>query len=241
MQKELLELKKQLNAILSRDAALKQALREVNKIDMIRASMIVRNPKHQEVKVDRIIDGELIRDISIGDYVFIRNCAELVKAAYNNLEMGNYIDRNLLISAARILSEDPECGLRKDNPVVYSINHVPPHCSDIEDRLTRTSRKVYGNEMADDVVARAMYMHNSIIDIWPFDEYSGEIAIFAMNYYLMEQGLMPIDMPMKQQDYFDLVAACLKGWRPDEEYEFFKAAITTKMISTIEICKGYVR
>lgn len=86
-----------------------------------------------------------------------------------------------------------------------------------------------------------MYVHNSIIDIWPFDDFSGEIAIFAMNYYLMEQGLMPIDMPMRQQDYFDLVAACLKGRRPDEEYEFFREAIGTKMTSTIEICRGYIK
>lgn len=108
MQKELLELKKQLNAILSSDATLKKALREVNKMDMIKASMIVRNPKHQEVLVDRILDGELIRDISIGDYIFVRNYAELVKAAYNNLEMGNSMDRNMLISAYRILSENPQ-------------------------------------------------------------------------------------------------------------------------------------
>ena len=241
MQKKLIELKKQLYAILSREADLKKALREVNKIDMIKASLIVRNPKHQEVSVDRIIEGELIRDVSIGDYVFVRNYAELVKSAYNNLEMGNSVDRNLLITAYRILSEDPEGGLRNDNPVVYSINHVPPHSADVDDRLSKAFRKVYGNEMADDIVARAMYMHNSIVDIWPFDEYSGEIAIFAMNYYLMEQGLMPIDMPMKQQDYFDLIAACLKGRRPDEEYEFFEAAITTKMISTIDVCKGYVK
>ncbi|MDO4175955.1 MAG: Fic family protein [Bacillota bacterium] len=240
MQNELLELKKQLNAILNRDAALKKALREVNKMDMIKASLIVRNTKHQEIEVDRIVDGELIKDISIGDYVFIRNYAEMVKMAYNNLKMGNSVDRNLLVSAYRILSEDSEAGLRKDNPVVYSINHVPPHSSDVDDRLTKSFRKIYGSEMAEDVVARAMYMHNSIIDIWPFDEYSGEIAIFAMNYYLMEQGLMPIDMPMQQQDYFDLVAACLKGRRADEEYEFFKAAITIKMISTIDVCKGYV-
>lgn len=241
MQKELLELKKELNAILSSDAALKQALREVNKMDMIKASLIVRNGKHQEVQVDRIVEGELIRDVSIGDYVFVNNYAELVKMAYNYLEMGNSVDRNLLVSAYRILAEDPDGGLRKDNPVVYSINHVPPHSSDVDSRLTNAFRKIYGNEMADDVVARAMYMHNSIMDIWPFDEFSGELAIFAMNYYLMEQGLMPIDMPMKQEDYLELVAACLKGRRPDEEYEFFRAAITTKMISTIEVCKGYVR
>ncbi len=241
MQKELLELKKQLNAILSSDATLKKALREVNKMDMIKASMIVRNPKHQEVLVDRILDGELIRDISIGDYIFVRNYAELVKAAYNNLEMGNSMDRNMLISAYRILSENPQGGLRDDNPVVYSINHVPPHSADVDERLSKALRRVYSKDMPDDVVARAMYMHNSIIDVWPFDEYSGEIAIFALNYFLMEQGLMPIDMPMNRQDYCDLTAACLKGRRSDEEYEFFRAAITEKMAGTIDVCKGYVR
>jgi hypothetical protein len=85
-----------------------------------------------------------------------------------------------------------------------------------------------------------MYVHNCVIDIWPFEEYNGELAVFAMNYYLMEQGFMPIDMPMERKDYIELVTACLKGVRVDEEYEFFRDAIVEKMKGTIHACRGYV-
>ena len=86
-----------------------------------------------------------------------------------------------------------------------------------------------------------MYMHNSIIDIWPYDEFNNELAILAANYYLMEQGLMPIDMPMGRQDYLDMVSACLKGRGTDEEYRFFAEAVIEKMAGTIEVCRGYLR
>lgn len=238
MHRDLLELKKELNAILSRDPALRQALHEANKTDMIRASLIMRNSKHEEIPVDRIMAGELIREVSVGDYTFIQNYTELMRMVYNYLEMGNSVNRNLLVAAYRILAEDPEADTRKDNPVVYSTNHVPVSWEEIDNRLTKAFNRIYGSEMAGDVVACAMYMLNSIMDIWPFDDFSGELAVFAMNYYLMEKGFMPIDMPMSQREFLDLITACLKGRRPDEEYEFLRGAIKEKMIRTVEVCRG---
>jgi len=240
MQKQLLEMKTELAAILEGNRALKQALREVNKLDMIKASLIVRNPKHQSLKINEILDGNLPTDVAVGDFVFIENYCELVKAAYNNLNMGNSMSVGLLRSAYRILEEDPDADYRTDSPVVFAFSHVPPDCQDIDQRLTNSFRRVYGGRIENDIAVRAMYIHNCVIDVWPFDEYNGELAIFAMNYYLMEQGFMPIDMPMERKDYIELVTACLKGVRVDEEYAFIRDAIVEKMKGTIHACRGYL-
>ena len=89
MQEDLLKMKKELASILAANKTLKQALRQVNKLDMIKASLIVRNPKHQSLKIDQILDGQLPMDVAVGDLVFIENYCELVKSAYSNLNMGN--------------------------------------------------------------------------------------------------------------------------------------------------------
>ena len=187
MQEELLKMKKELADILAANKQLKQALREVNKLDMIKASLIVRNPKHQSLKIDRILDGDLPTDVAVGDFVFIENYCELVKSAYSNLNMGNSMNAGLLKAAYRILEEDPDADFRTDSPVVFAFSHVPPDWQDIDERLTNSFRRIYAGRIENDIAARAMYIHNCVIDIWPFDEYNGELAIFAMNYYLMEQ------------------------------------------------------
>jgi len=240
MQEELLKMKKELASILAANKALKQALREVNKLDMIKASLIVRNPRHQSLNIDKILDGDLPTDVAVGDFVFIENYCELVKSAYSNLNMGNSMNAGLLKAAYRILEEDPDADFRKDSPVVFAFSHMPPDWQDIEERLTNSFRRIYAGRIENDIAARAMYIHNCVIDIWPFDEYNGELAIFAMNYYLMEQGYMPIDMPMERKDYIELVTSCLKGIRVDEEYEFFRDAIVEKMTGTLEACRGYI-
>ena len=51
------------------------------------------------------------------------------------------------------------------------------------------SGRVYSPKAGNDVILKAMYIHNKLIDIYPFEEYSGEIAVFAMNYFLMENSL----------------------------------------------------
>lgn len=240
MQAEFKKLRDEFAEVLSKDRNLKKAIKEATKKELIKASLIVRNPRHTTVSVDGILEGELQKDVTVGDYIFIQNSNELMRVTYGNLEMGNRMDRNLLVKAYRILSENPKGYFRKSNPVVYGFNLVPVNAEDIELQITEMFRKVYSDNAGDDVILMAMFIHNKIIEIWPFEEFSGELTVFAMNYFLMEKGLMPIRFDMEQQDYLDLVSACLKGDRREEFYKYIYGAVKEKMESTIEICKAYV-
>ena len=85
-----------------------------------------------------------------------------------------------------------------------------------------------------------MFIHNKIVDIFPFEHYSMELAIFAMNYFLMENGFMPINMPIDRQSYLDIIGENLKGHRQEEFYTFLQKAIEDKMEGTISACKEYI-
>ncbi|MFQ8603255.1 MAG: Fic family protein [Anaerovoracaceae bacterium] len=241
MHEKLYSMKKELIDLLKEDRLLKSAVKEVNKLDIIKASMVVRNSNHENIDIEKILEGELQKDLPVKDYVFIENFCKLVRVADNCLEMGNYLDKYLLISAYRVLSEDEDGYFRKNNPVVYSFNHVPVHSLDIEEKLDETVRRVYSREAGNNVVLKAMYIHNKLIDIYPFQEYSAEIAIFAMNYYLMENGFTPINMPISRDNYFTLVGECLKGQKQEEFYNFLCSAVYDKMEGTIEACREYIK
>lgn len=240
MHEELYSMRKELAGMLKSNRLLKSAVREVNRLDMIKASLIVRNPRHDKINVEEILNGgELQKEVPVGDYIFIENFGKVVRVAFNCLEMGNYLDKHLLISAYRILAEDEEAYFRKNNPVLYAFNHVPEHSVDIEEKLDDAVRRIYSKEAGNNVILKAMYIHNKLIDIYPFKDYSAELAVFAMNYFLMENGLAPINMPINRQDYFDIVGQCLKGHRQEEFYNFLCRAVYDKMKGTIEACREY--
>ena len=241
MHEKLYDMKKELTGLLKQDRLLKSAVREVNKIDMIKGSLIVRNPRHDKIAVDEILKGDLQRDVPVKDYVFMENFCKVINVAYNCLEMGNYLDKYFLISAYRILIEDESGYFRKTNPVVYSYNHVPTHALEIEEKLDDALRRVYSLEAGNNVILKAMYIHNKLIEIYPFSQYSGELAVFAMNYYLMENGLAPINMPISREDYFNIVGDCLKGHRQEEFYNFLCRAVYDKMQGTIDACREYLK
>lgn len=241
MHEELYSMRKELAAILHGNRLLRSAVNEVNKIDMVKAPLIIRSPNHERIAIDRILEGELQKDVPVKDYVFIENMGNLVRVAQNCLEMDTYIDRHFLISAYRILSEDENGYFRKSNPVVYAFNHVPVHNLDIEDKLNDAVRRLYSRETGNNVILKAMYIHNKIIDIYPFENYSGEIAVFALNYYLMENGFTPISMPMKRDEYFNIVGQCLKGQRQEEFYNFLTKAVFEKMEGTLDACREYIK
>ena len=241
MHEKLYDMKKELTGLLKQDRLLKSAVREVNKIDMIKGSLIVRNPRHDKIAVDEILKGDLQRDVPVKDYVFMENFCKVINVAYNCLEMGNYLDKYFLISAYRILIEDESGYFRKTNPVVSSYNHVPTHALDIEEKLDDALRRVYSLEAGNNVILKAMYIHNKLIEIYPFSQYSGELAVFAMNYYLMENGLAPINMPISREDYFNIVGDCLKGHRQEEFYNFLCRAVYDKMQGPIDACREYLK
>lgn len=242
MHEELYNMRRELAGMIKNNRLLKSAIREVNRMDMIKASLIVRNPNHDKINVEEILNGgELQKDVPVGDYMFIENFGNVVRVAFNCIEMGNYLDKYLLISAYRILTEDENAYFRKNNPVLYAFNHVPEHAVDIEEKLDAAIRRVYSKEAGNNVILKAMYIHNKIIDIYPFKDYSAELAVFAMNYYLMENGFAPINMPIDRQDYFEIVGDCLKGHRQEEFYNFLSRAVYDKMKGTVEACREYLK
>ena len=81
MQEKLYSMKKELAELLGRDRLLKSAVKEVNKLDMIKASMVIRNPHHETIDIDRILGGELKKDLALGDYVFIENFCKLASVS----------------------------------------------------------------------------------------------------------------------------------------------------------------
>ncbi len=238
---KLYEMRIELAAMLKNNRLLRSAVQEVNRIDMVRAALILRSSDHDKVPVEKILDGELPKEVPVKEYVFIENFSNLVRIGYSNLDMGNSIDKHLLVSGYRILSENENGYFRRSNPVVYAFNHVPPHAVDVEDRLGECLRKVYSPDSGNNIILKAMYIHNKIIDIYPFEEYNGELAIFALNYYLLENGLAPIGMGLKREDYQSQVSDCLKGVHQEEFYQFLCGAIYDKMKGTIEACREYIR
>ncbi len=234
-------MKKQLAQYLRSDALLKNAIKELSSKDMIRGSLIARNAHHSQVQLDAILDeGELQRDLPVKDYVFIQNFRDVVRVGMVCLEMGNYLDKYLLLSSYRTLEGDQNAYFRKTNPVIYSINHVPAHSLDIEDKLDDCLRRIYRADSGNDVVLKAMFIHNKIIDIYPFENYSMELAIFAMNYFLMESGLVPVNMPIDRRSYLEIVGDNLKGHRQEEFYGFLQKAIYDKMEGTLTACEEYI-
>lgn len=244
MHEELYNLRKELAGMIKNNRLLKSAVREVNRIDLIKASLLARNSNHEKINVEEILNGGVLqKDVPVGDYLFIENFSNVVRVAFNCIEMGNYLDKHLLISIYRILTEKEDAYFRKNNPVIYAFNHVPEHAVDIEEKLDAAVRRVYSKEAGDNIILKAMYIHNKLIDIYPFEEYSAELAIFAMNYYLMENGLAPINMPIDRQDYFNIVGECLKDHRDKQEifYNFLNRAVYDKMKGTVEACREYLK
>ena len=87
MHEELYSMRRELAGMLKNNRLLKSAVREVNRIDMIKGSLIVRNANHEKINIEEILNGgELQKDVPVGDYMFIENFSNVTRLAFNCIE-----------------------------------------------------------------------------------------------------------------------------------------------------------
>ena len=65
MHEKLYSMRSELAEMLKEDRLLKSAVMEVNKLDMIKGSLVVRNPNHERIEIDKILEGELQKDVPV--------------------------------------------------------------------------------------------------------------------------------------------------------------------------------
>lgn len=239
MDLELKKLRDTFREILRGNPALARAIDRVNRINMIKCPLIARSEYHEKISVADILDGNLDPNVALGDYTFMEKAGDVVSLLQTNMSMGNSVDKNLLLESYRVLAGDSKAYFRKGNPVVYSFNHVPPHRADIDGELTKLFRKVYSGNTDDDPVMRAMILHKGIIEIWPFDEYSAELSLFLMNYFLMERGFMPVTFGMPRKEYLEIIGDNIKGRRQEEFYYTLREAVEESTERAIRACNAY--
>ena len=83
---ELYNMRIELAAMLRNNRLLRSAVQEVNRVDMVRAALILRSSSHDKVPVEKILDGELPKEVPVKDYVFIENFSNLVRIGFKIAE-----------------------------------------------------------------------------------------------------------------------------------------------------------
>ena len=159
----------------------------------------VRGVEMDKKELVDMIRGAISLEIPIDVYNFVHNYHDVYRDMTACIDMQQSIDTPLLTRFYAILFERE--GFRPNNPVIYKWGYIAPHFNEIGERMTAYYRTLNHIEHP---VDKAVYAHNGLAEIYPFGEDSAAMAMLAMYYVLLSEGI-PLPAITADGDEYDRI------------------------------------
>lgn len=212
-----------------------KTLKRLNELDYIYGSLELDGTELSRKETEGIMEGEIPRDASLKDCVFIKNHMNTLEVMRDCLALKCSLDKKLLLKFYSTLT-GKEQGFRTAETFVEEFDYQSPKHTEIEaglEKLLKDAYRIGANEMR-----RAAAIHCGILRLYPFGAYSGTMARLAMNYYLEEKGFLPVALGYNRREYTKTMTECLKD---DDDAIFFwglERAEYNKMVQVLQIIEN---
>jgi len=202
---------------------------ELNMADWIYSSLRLDNCALTRIQIEKILGGNFIPDISLNDHAIVERYRNLYKTFTEMLAMSSSLNKEMLFTFARKLTEDDKISYRKTNPVLVSLNHNPPHPAEIDEQIDLVMHWFYSDDMNTNPILKAVRLHHRIIEVYPFDSCSEAVARAAMYYFLMEKGYHTFELTFSEREYNIAVIEYLKKENLMPFYKAVEISLFNKM------------
>jgi Fic family protein len=189
----------------------RSTLEEMDRIDWIYSLLRLDGSPLRRSEAERIIKGEFLIDVPVSEHAAIGNFSDTLRLLYDMAGMNISLDEKYLCKIhASLINEETET-YRRNNPVLRMISYNPPHFNAIEEQLTILFRWLSSDTSEMNPMEKAAYLHNKLIEIYPFENGSEATARAAAQYLLITDGFPPILWNISEQEYYDAIRLYLKN------------------------------
>ncbi len=202
---------------------------EINLIDWIYTSMRLDGSSIGKASVQRIVKGEFVVDVTINDHSAIGNYQDAIKLAYGMADMGIELTEKYLFRFYQILANPEKLEYRRTNPILVMLDYIPPHPSEIEEQMDILLQWMNTNDFQSNPILRAAYLHNKLVEIYPYEAYSEAVARMAMYYELIKNGFPPILLGLSESEYYAAIRSYLKKEEIQPLYEPLERGVYNKL------------
>lgn len=212
-----------------------EQLRQLDALDYICCGMILDGDELSREDIYGMMEGEMPGQASLKQCMQVRNYMELMDVISDSLALKCSLDTKLLLKFHEVLT-GKSGGFRKSNYMDLDFKNVPPHHTEIENKLNVLFRNVYRSSTNE--IRNAAAIHCGILAVHPFEEESGVMARIAMNYYLQEKGFFPVALGYSYDEYMSTMTEC---FRDDNEALFFwglERAVFNKLDHVLRIIES---
>jgi hypothetical protein len=206
-----------------------QFIDEINLVDWIFTSLRLDGSSISKANVQRIVKGEFVIDVTISDHSSIGCYQNAIRLAHDMAEMSVELNENYLFQFFQILANSDQREYRRTNPVLVMLDYIPPHPVEIEEQMDILFQWLDTFDFQSNPILRAAYLHNKLIEIYPYEIYSEAVARMAMYYELIRNGYPPVLLNLSESEYYSAIRSYLKKEEIQPLYEPLERGVYNKL------------
>ncbi|MDD2190556.1 MAG: Fic family protein [Eubacteriales bacterium] len=208
---------------------------EINLVDWIYTSMKLDGNNITRSSVQKIVNGEFVIDVKVNDHTAITKYQKAIRLSYDMADMNVEPDEKYLFRFYQILADCPAQEYRRTNPVLFALGYNPPHPSEIEEQMDILIQWMQSDDFINNPILKAAYLHNKLIEIYPYETHTEAVARMAMYYELLRNGFPPILLNFSETEYYAALRSYLKKEEIQPMYDALERAVYNKLEIMIQL------
>lgn len=188
------------------------------KIEWVTMNMRLSGSLMNEEKAARIAGGEYVLDATLEEHLMVTRLMDVLPLMESLLDLQEELSVQTLDKFYQKISGGEEGEYRRSTPVLFHLSYNPVLPPEIEGELQKLLHRLHDGRLQDPL-ARAVHVHNHLIRIYPYDQYSEVIARAAMEYELLYSGQTMVSLTLTEREYNGALAEFLKKGTETVIYE----------------------
>ncbi|MDO4552571.1 MAG: Fic family protein [Bacillota bacterium] len=183
---------------------------EMDREDWVFTCMRLDDPSVRREDVSRLLRGELAAEVPVGHYLSVEGYRRVMGLARNLAAMEQDPDQLLCERLYMAFTGEAAPRYRENNPVLLALDHNPPHFHQVGQQLSILFRQLATLDFQGNPILKAAFLHNRLIEVYPFYSCSEAMARNLMYYQLLREGYPPFLLNLSEQEYYAAVRSYLK-------------------------------
>ncbi|MBE6029975.1 MAG: Fic family protein [Clostridiales bacterium] len=220
-------------------------LKELDTVDVLYTSAKLDGSTITRDMITGMLKGAFYTDVSLMEHAKVQRYREVIEELYNMSRMKIGLSQPVMTHIYSRIMDKPVNDYRDCNPVVYEWDYNPPHPREIIGQLHTLVNWIERDGAEYDIVnpmetsdlqdepsnfvLRAAYLHNRILEIYPYNEGNSEFARFVMYYYLISKGYPVFELLFSESEYNEAVAEYLASGNIGPFYQGLMQSLMAKM------------
>lgn len=153
----------------------------------------------------RIAGGEYVLTASLEEHLMVTRLLDLLVEMERLLGLREELCAGTLHKFYRVLADGDEGAYRKRTPILTHLSYNPVLPQEIEEELVKLFRNLHDHPVVSGLET-AVFAHNELIRIYPFDQYNELIARTALEYELLYCGMDLYPLTLSESAYNSALA-----------------------------------